>query len=63
MTSATQIPHFEKDFWIKKLEDLIEELDQKKDIRICEVAETTAVHQKSVRVKNGDAGNQVKFYD
>lgn len=58
VTSATQIPHFEGDFWIKKLEDLIEELDQKKDIRICEVAETTAVHQKSVRVKNGDAGNQ-----
>lgn len=55
VTSAAQIPHFEGDFWNNKLENLI--VDQKKDKTICEV-EATAVHQKSMRVKNGNAGNQ-----
>lgn len=57
VTSAAQIPHFEGDFWNNKLENLI--VDQKKDKTICEV-EATAVHQKSMRVKNGNAGNQVE---
>lgn len=60
MTSATQIPYFEGDFWPNVLEESIKELDQEEEEkRKREEAEAAAAEQEPECIDDGEGSNQV----
>lgn len=61
VTSATQIPYFEGDFWPNVLEESIKELDQEEEEkRKREEAEAAAAEQEPECIDEGEGSNQVK---
>ena len=60
VTSATQIPYFEGDFWPNVLEESIKELDQEEEEkRKREEAEAAAAEQEPECIDDGEGSNQV----